>query len=589
MNLFSLLILLVILVVTQAKHKPKEKKHESALVLTESGELCHFPFIYGRMVYRSCIRRGKHGPKPWCSLTRNYDLDQRWSYCIEKHKVTDHCEDDDPCEPRGVCESKLKGYHCVCKEPYTGRHCLIDKCFDKTLQQYFEPKEKWLRYTPPILEECTCGQKGSVCKPTKGKACAINPCLNGGHCIQDKRTTVCGCVQGHIGPHCEIRPSEICYSGNGTSYRGTASVTVTGLSCLPWDSDIIHHEVSHYSGFKAKDYGIGPHPYCRNPDGDTQPWCFILIEERLSWEHCLIPKCNVITASTLQPQTSKPETPSLGPTSSTSRYDPPPNTTAKMDRSRGMPTSCEKKFQKTPSITPRIVGGLVALPASHPYVAALYISSHFCGGSLISSCWILTAAHCLEQRPNVKEITVVLGQSLFNTTDTRTRTFQVERYILHEKYDENTFQHDIALVRLKSTTDACAEFTQFVQPICLPQNVADRVKQCTVVGWGHQYHGADEYALFLQEARIPIIPNTQCQSPDVHGNKMLSGMMCAGVMAGGVDACQGDSGGPLVCEVDGKIELHGIVSWGSGCGEENKPGVYTDVSSYIDWILKNLN
>ncbi|KAM8972786.1 coagulation factor XII [Pelodytes ibericus] len=635
MNLSCLLSLLAILVIAQAKPKHREKKrHKAGLVLTESGDLCHFPFVYGRMEYHKCIRRGKQGPKPWCSLTRNYDRDHKWSYCIEGHDVKDNCEDNQ-CENRGVCESKIKGYRCICEEPYTGLHCQTDKCFDKKLQQYFEPREKWLRYSPPILEECTCSGKGSTCKTITGKACAKNPCLNGGHCIQKGKDNVCGCIKGYIGAHCEIRPAEVCYRGNGTSYRGTANVTMTGLPCLSWDSEVIHHEVSRYSGENAKDHGIGPHPYCRNPDGDKEPWCFVLLDDRLSWEHCLIPKCSVITASTSSPKINKTQsltqspkqstTPSITQLpkqstppsttqspkqsttqspkqsttqgsnsltlSSTKNYDPPSNPTNQLDGYKGMPTSCEKKFQKVPSISPRIVGGLVALPASHPYMAALYISSHFCGGALLSSCWILTAAHCLEHGPDLNEITVVLGQSLFNTTDKRTSTFRVQKYILHAKFDQETFQHDIALVRLQSTADICAEFTQFVQPVCLPQNlkVAKTAKQCAVVGWGHQYYEADDYALFLQEAYIQIFSDAQCRSPIVHGTKILTGMMCAGVMAGGVDACQGDSGGPLVCELDGSVELHGIVSWGTGCGEENKPGVYTDVSNYINWILSNMS
>lgn len=530
---------------------------------------------------------------------------------MEGSKVTDHCEDN-PCEPRGTCENTIKGYKCVCHEPYTGNNCQKDKCFAETLQQYFEPRDKWLRYRPPILEECTCGEKGTVCKPTTGTRCSENPCLHGGHCIQNRQVKVCGCTQGYMGPLCEINKNENCLSGNGTTYRGTVKVTMTGTPCLNWKSDIIQHEVSIYSDH-AKKHGIGRHAYCRNPDGDLKPWCFVQKNEVLSWEHCDIPQCQQSTGtikptgkpqasakptkpshpaqpkpSTPQTQTSTPPLPTKAPSHPISTAVPHSTT---VSIAHATPVDCGKRFLKSPPISPRIVGGMVALPASHPYMAAIYIGEQFCGGSLISSCWVVTAAHCLDDRPNVKTITVVLGQSLFNTTDQRTVKFPVKKYILHEHYSDFTFQHDIALVRLQDVNGVCAQFSQFVQPVCLPQSTmtAASAQHCEVVGWGHQYQGADHYAFYLQEAHLPILLDTQCQSPLSHGSKMMTGMICAGFMEGGVDACQGDSGGPLVCEVNSRVHLFGVVSWGSGCAEENKPGVYTDVPKYTEWILTKID
>lgn len=96
----------------------------------------------------------------------------------------------------------------------------------------------------------------------------------------------------------------------------------------------------------------------------------------------------------------------------------------------------------------------------------------------------------------------------------------------------------------------------------------------------------------LQAAKIPFLPTAECIKPNVYGpNKLTSGMVCAGYLSGGVDTCQGDSGGPLVCQVsdDGRRHaLMGLTSWGYGCGRANRPGVYTKVVEYLDWIVERM-
>lgn len=110
-----------------------------------------------------------------------------------------------------------------------------------------------------------------------------------------------------------------------------------------------------------------------------------------------------------------------------------------------------------------------------------------------------------------------------------------------------------------------------------------------MTGWGNtQYYG--QQAGVLQEARVPIISNDVCNGPDFYGNQIKPKMFCAGYLEGGIDACQGDSGGPFVCEDSisrtPRWRLCGIVSWGTGCALAQKPGVYTKVSDFREWIFQ---
>lgn len=92
----------------------------------------------------------------------------------------------------------------------------------------------------------------------------------------------------------------------------------------------------------------------------------------------------------------------------------------------------------------------------------------------------------------------------------------------------------------------------------------------------------------LRQAVVPIIAQTQCSQRSFYGSFLTDNMLCAGYAQGGKDACSGDSGGQLVCSVNGRWWLHGIVSFGRDCGAPKKPGVYTRVTRFIDWIQQHI-
>ncbi|XP_006873517.1 PREDICTED: coagulation factor XII [Chrysochloris asiatica] len=592
---------------------PKEYKHtvdEHTVVLTVTGELCHFPFQFHRQLHHKCTHRGRPGPQPWCATTPNFQQDQRWAYCLEPKKVKDLCSKHSPCQRGGTCVNLPNGPHCLCPEHLTGKHCQREKCFEPQLQRFFDENEKWHRLGPAGVHKCQCKGPHAHCKPLAIQACRTNRCLNGGSCLEAEGRALCLCPTGYSGPICDVDTEANCYNGRGLSYRGTAQTTLSGASCQPWSSEATFWNVS---AEQELNWGLGRHAFCRNPDNDTRPWCFALSGDRLTWEYCNLTQCQD------PDQTSPSVSPSTRlflelqhlPLPQPSVLQDPQPTTLSLPQSP-TPTSREAPKQQTPLLTVgavgcgqrlrkglssrrRIVGGLVALPGSHPYIAALYWDNNFCAGSLIASCWVLTAAHCLQNRPDPEELTVVLGQDRHNQSCEQCQTLAVRSYRLHEAFLPTNYQHDLALLRLRESADgSCALLSPYVQPVCLPSGAARSTEPeaalCEVAGWGHQFEGSEEYSSFLQEARVPLIPRERCSAPDVHGAALIPGMLCAGFLEGGTDACQGDSGGPLVCEDEAKghrVILRGVVSWGSGCGDRYKPGVYTDVTNYLAWIQEH--
>ncbi|XP_076065174.1 trypsin-1-like [Oratosquilla oratoria] len=124
-------------------------------------------------------------------------------------------------------------------------------------------------------------------------------------------------------------------------------------------------------------------------------------------------------------------------------------------------------------------------------------------------------------------------------------------------------------------------------PITLPPPMHEPSGECVVSGWGRLWEHGDRPQV-LQKVKVNYIPDDECQK-HFTGFTIHDSEVCAGVTEGGKDACQGDSGGPLVCSTRDEFPyLAGIVSWGVGCARPEYPGVYTQVSYFIDWIYGNI-
>ncbi|KYO28543.1 serine protease 55 isoform A [Alligator mississippiensis] len=277
-------------------------------------------------------------------------------------------------------------------------------------------------------------------------------------------------------------------------------------------------------------------------------------------------------------------------------------------------------FKPPVATTMRVIGGRGAQAGEFPWQVSIQSHGrHFCGGMIISSWWILSAAHCFEDEAP-PDLTVAVG--VVNLKSHQREMKKLDKLIVHEDFNKLTLDNDIALLLL----DSPIRLNEHKVPVCLPLIHDLRTwKNCWVAGWGTTVAGdKTKTTTMLQKVEMQLISQKQCAQ---WISQLTDNMLCAGYEEGGKDACQckrrttpggrsrdrsqrtppfhgsahptdptigpllwsgGDSGGPLVCTY-GNIRRWfavGIVSWGQNCAERHSPGMYTIIINYLFWIQK---
>ena len=233
-----------------------------------------------------------------------------------------------------------------------------------------------------------------------------------------------------------------------------------------------------------------------------------------------------------------------------------------------------------------IVGGTLATRA-WPAQGYLSAGGFACGGTLVSGRWFLTAGHCVTSgfgtvlAPGSFAITLGKANLTQATAADRYSVGTVNRHASYNESAEPVF--DVALLRISSAT----------QPSQEPLGLVDASESAlwapgaaaTVIGWGTTCASGCATTTQLRETTVPMVSDASCGSPASYGARFRAAtMVCAG--DGVHDTCQGDSGGPLMVPARGDFVVAGITSWGDGCAQATRPGVYTRIgtASLNQWI-----
>ena len=228
----------------------------------------------------------------------------------------------------------------------------------------------------------------------------------------------------------------------------------------------------------------------------------------------------------------------------------------------------------------KIINGIPAEPGQLPFQVSLFTPAlgHFCGGSLIDDEWVVTAAHCIVLEEGETYRVLAGTNDLLQGGEVR----EAVGVFKHAGYGTAGQAHDIALLKLAPASTARA--SNRIRPLRMAQGESRTDGNALVSGYGTTEY--DDISFQLLVADVPLVSNTSCNAESAYNGQITDGMLCAG--GNNKDSCQGDSGGPLVAGTPNNYQLVGVVSWGAGCNQPGKPGVYTRVSYYYDWIMQTM-
>ncbi|CAG02130.1 unnamed protein product [Tetraodon nigroviridis] len=407
------------------------------------------------------------------------------------------------------------------------RECYEETCSQEEAAEIFHTKEKTLEFWFRYVDR---------------NPCRTDPCQNGGMCTVERGAFMCLCPPRYSGKTCESEVTE-CRHRNGGCWQYCADVP-GGVECGCADGYELEPD-----GRRCSQTAAFP---CGRKQSELLYWA------RSPWNQ------SALLGAIRTPAHNRTEEQLMALNASQPQH---------------------AGNQTAEPMTPRVVGGYLEEQGGSPWQVLLRRAdgSGFCGGTLISDQWVVSAAHCM-QGP-VDHVTVGDYDKL--RAEPGEQQIQVQKVLVHPHFHAFTFDSDVALLRLarpvlRGPTAA---------PACLPdphlsKYLLRRGSYGKVTGWGATRH-LGRSSRFLRRVTLPVVSFEDCRASTEQ--VITDNMFCAGYLDASVDACRGDSGGPFVVNYRGTWFLTGVVSWGEGCAAEGKFGVYTRLGNFLNWITSTVS
>ncbi|TMS03091.1 Hepatocyte growth factor [Larimichthys crocea] len=447
--------------------------------------------------------------RPWC-----YTLDPKtpWEYCNITVCDSDSGEDTDVNVTTSCVQGKGTDYRGTMNVTPEGVTC-----------------QRWDSQFP---HNHSFLPQNFKCKDLRENYCR-NP--DGAHypwCFTtDPNQRIANCT--HI-PRCDAEATQKieCYEDNGESYRGTLSITRSGIPCADWSHHINRgdsHSTESHIGLERN--------YCRNPDRDKHgPWCYTNPNNRLVWDYCKLKHCESATVA------------------------PQPNSLSR------------PKISCFVHINTRIVGGHEVRGTDGSWVVSIQREGiHLCGGSLIREDWVLTDQQCFTSCvPDLKVYSVQVGLRHLNESSKHPR-LRISRLICGPEGSNLVM---LKLADPAPVSEGASTIHLPVKECHIPEDT-----NCTMYGWGETKNtGHDET---LNAVTMPMVNNDRCAQ--IKGDAGESRICAGGKRGKGV--CDKDYGGPLVCQEHERKVIVGVSIQRTKCAS-SQPALFVNVAFYTEWIYK---